>query len=292
MQTDCDVKMEFLCTMNLKISRSTAVEKNQGYNFKEDDLFSLLVLSHLAKYKRRREQKLNGMRYHPLVLKFSLGLYTKSKSCFFVVRNALDLPSEATIIAYKHGQACELTSACIEATILNKTKDIDSPKAILMIDAMSVTGDVLFCPATGKIEGVTEMQSVNKQIRSINNRSQALERCQATHMNFIMCHLVEVGFRVPIMIFCTSSITPDIVHRAMMSTIVRLAVQVIATVMDGTSENRGWQHIVAKLTLRDITELDEGEHHVAFPHPCHSKPVFIVSDPSLGEKGSQCSRII
>ena len=86
------------------------------------------------------------------------------------------------------------------------------------------------------------------------------------------------------MVFGSSAITSDIVQRAVYTTMVRLHMlncAVIAVVVDGPSENRGWQSLSAEISLADITVTSEAiTSRVALRHPCTGEPVFLISDPS------------
>ena len=146
------------------------------------------------------------IRYHPMVIKYCLGLYAKSPACYEQVRlnekegsGILVLPSQRTLRDYKNYIRPErgFNPKVIEELAL-KTKDFSSVETFICIcfDEMKIQDDLVWDKLTGELIGFVDLGDVNLNYASLNDVHEIARRtlshkkyCQSSIIFFrYSCH--------------------------------------------------------------------------------------------------------
>ena len=199
------------------------------------------------------------IRYHPMVIKYCLGLHAKSPACYEQVRlnvkecsGILVLPSQTTLRDYKNyiRPECGFNPKVIEELAL-KTKDFSSVEKFICIcfDEMKIQDDLVWDKHTGELIGFVDLGDVNLNYASLNDVHEI-----ASHVCNFLIKSIANPLSFSFATFATTGVTSDQLYHFVWRAVAILErtcfLKVVATSCDGGSLNRAFYRIHTPYSLQ------------------------------------------
>ena len=235
----------------------------------ESDLFFLTLLKDQAKALIVPSRQ---MRWHPLIIKWCLRIYSKSHSLYADIRDSrfLKLSSGRTLSDYKNfsssksGWQMSVLDAMRNNFIEQGFSDVGKLGG-LFFDEVKIKEGLLFDPLSWELVGFVDLE--NRDIASTGNIQESL----ATHILQFYFKSVFANFQYPCAYFLTKGISGQNLNKTFWQGVGLLQAYGFTTVLtccDGAAENRSFMMMNC---------VDETVSQTK--NPFSGMPLFFISDP-------------
>ncbi|XP_072043833.1 uncharacterized protein [Amphiura filiformis] len=276
---------------NLVTEYTPQVEKNF-----EADSFQRIFWDEQIKYNQLKNKC--SMRWHPLIVKWSLLLKSKSSKAYQAMKDSgfINLPSERTLYDYTHyvpskmGFVPEtiamLVKECQEKGIYNEPW---KSYVGLLQDEIKVKSDLVYCPTTGELVGYVNLDSTSNQIMELQNGISNSESQLATSALVLMVKGASSDLKFPLAAFSTNSLDSTqlytILWRAIELLEIEAGLKVLFITCDGAGQNR-------KFFDMHRSEHNNSSEPVNFcqnPYADDNRMLYFISDmPHLLKTARNC----
>ena len=238
-----------------------------------------------------------GMRWHPLMIRWALNLKMRSGSAYHDMGEAgfIKLPSERTLRDYTHhfkettGFQKELTDLLVKEADLKNLRPFQK-NVVLLFDKMKVRESLVFDKRSEVVLGFVnlgeeedQLAQLEKSVKSTNTRPCRQE--VATHVLALMVRGVATSLRFPYAHFATSGVTSGVLTSIIWSAVQHIETagfHVIAITADGAASNRKF----FELSSASIAEANNKSFNPYSPQP---SPIWLFSDvPHLTKTTRNC----
>lgn len=243
----------------------------------ESDTFFLTLLQDQAKALNMPSRQ---MRWHPLVLKWCLRIYSKSHSIYADLRESgfLKLPSGRTLSDYKNfcssqsGWQISVLDAMRESFAKQDVSEVGKFGG-LFFDEVKIKEGLLFDPSSWELIGFTDIPvGSNKSVSSNGNVTKSsVQESLATHVLQFYSKSLFSSFQFPCSYFFTNGISAHDLNRIFwqgVSLLHSFNFEVLLTCCDGASENRAFMAING--CSETVSKIN---------NPFSNFSVFFMSDP-------------
>ncbi|XP_057290356.1 uncharacterized protein LOC130613056 [Hydractinia symbiolongicarpus] len=201
----------------------------------------------------------NGMRWHPLIIRWCLSLYHHSPAAYKHLRNPnlnfLKLPHIDTLKKYINftDPMCGFNPDVIERLIVDSkiaTLDDHQKNVSLIYDEMKIKADLVFRQSTGQLVGFTDMGDINDELVEFQKRAEGSsenDRHFASYVIVFMVRGIVSSLVYPFGYFASLGFTSDQLYPCVWeATYVLEAIgfYVRAFISDGASPNRKFYKIM------------------------------------------------
>ena len=204
------------------------------------------------------------MRWHPLLIRWCLGIYHTSPAAYeFIKRSSfLKLPHKTTLLDYtlytKPGSG--FNPDVLER--LYEEADVENLKphqknVSLLFDEMKIKADLVYNKASGKLIGFVDLDSVTNEIEKLERlcSKDVPDKEIATHVMAVMVRGIYTNLLFTIAYFPTKAITSDIIFPIAwnaVSSLECIGLCVRCFVSDGASSNRKFYKIHLKPGSKEL----------------------------------------
>ena len=200
------------------------------------------------------------VRYHPMIIKFCLGLYAKSPAAYEQLRlnendgtGLMVLPSKRTLRDYRNYiRPTRGFNSQIVAELSSKTKDFSSLEKyiVLSFDEMKIQDDLVYDKNTGELIGFIDLGDTDVNRATLANMEKI-----ATHVLVFLVKSVMNPLSYSFATFATSGVTSyqlfPIFWRAVSILELQCKLKVLATTCDGASQNRKFYTMHTSFNIDD-----------------------------------------
>ena len=239
----------------------------------------------------------NGMRWHPLMIRWCVSIYLKSPSTYRHLRDSgfLLLPDRTTL--NKHFNFTEAQSGFnpdIIQLLLGEIKDYEphQKNVGLLFDEMKIKSGLVYNKASGKLVGFCELGDINTELMKFNEECSNESKSLASYMLCIMVSGLFQHLAFPLAYFAGVGFTCDQLYNVMWQAVGYLeaiGLQVRFFCSDGASPNRSFYNLHC---LEDkINVSSDGVLYWTWNlyAPCQTRKVFFISDvPHLMKTTRNC----
>ncbi|XP_033739584.1 uncharacterized protein LOC117326894 [Pecten maximus] len=240
----------------------------------------------------------NGMRWHPMIIKWCLYLRHRSAKAYEAMRDGgfINLPSARTLFDYSHytkstiGYSTDVVKVLKEeASKRNMYSEDESWRGYVgvLFDELKIKEDLVYDKHSGELVGYCDLDSVG-------NKFMELEKCLnvsadkttdiAKYVMIVMVRAVTTDLKFPLAAFATKSITADFLYPILWKAIhilENINLKVLFLTCDGASANRRFFKLHT-LNGHDFV------HYTDNPYDS-SRKIFFVSDvPHLLKTTRNC----
>ena len=252
-------------------------------------------------------------RYSPTTVKFAMALLAKTSTAVYSdLAQRFFLPSVRHVEGQTQAQRTEFDGPrkeVIESMAdIAKEKGYDESDCVgcVAFDAMKMADGVYFHAQTGRLMGLAcEELNANLLVaefkrRATNNNDTQEDKPPTRATEHLVAYWTSVkkGCNLSFLVgsWNLGSITSEFLYKNIAGSLLReldsAGFDTVFLVCDGAGENRGLYNTLGKLTAAHFIEIDRERYPnidltigVAFRHPTHSDPVFILGDmPHLAKK--------
>ena len=193
-------------------------------------------------------------RWHPLVLKWCIGLHHKSPSAYEFIRESglISLPHRTTLKKYTNftsptpGYNPEIIEHVIEQTLKDLPPEEDFKRNVTLIfDEVKIKSGLVYKASSGKLIGYTDVGEVNNELtgfsRRVANSGKSTPPELATHVLSVMVRGIFSPLHTSIGYFPTSTASGDQLYNIIwdgVETLHTVGFRVRAFIADGASTNR------------------------------------------------------
>ena len=165
-----------------------------------------------------RGVKRNGIRWHPLMIKWCLYLRHQSSKAYDTIREAgcITWPSQRTLCDYSHAVKIGAGfSSEVDNQLLQVAKLLSSPKyhaiVAILIDEMTIKEDLVYDKHSGRLVGFVNLGEINNHLLQIEQslHDQEVEPVVAKSMIAFMVKRLFTNLRFPYAQFPCTSITGE-----------------------------------------------------------------------------------
>ena len=261
--------------------------------FPDPDSFERIFWEEQLKYNELRNKA--SMRWHPLIIKWSLLIKSKSSKAYQTMRNQgfIHLPSERTLYDYSHYLPSKLgfvpeavdmlVSECRKKDMFKA--DWSSHVGILQ-DEIKVKDDLIYCPTTGQLIGYVNLDETSNYILDIERGTQQASRDLATSALVIMVRGVTTNLKFPLAAFATRGLDSTQLHTVLWQVIELLedrGLKVLFITCDGASQNRKF------FEINRVEDNGEPVHSTPNPYADDERQLYFISDvPHLLKTARNC----
>ena len=261
--------------------------------FPDPDSFERIFWEEQIKYNQLRNKA--SMRWHPLIIKWSLLIKSKSSKAYETMRNQgfIHLPSERTLYDYSHYLPSKLgfVPEALDMLVTECQKkgmfkaDWSSHVGILQ-DEIKVKDDLIYCPTTGQLIGYVNLDESSNHIMDIERGNQQASRDLATSALVIMIRGVTTNLKYPLAAFATRGLDSNQLYTILWQVIELLedrGLKVLFITCDGASQNRKF--------FQTHRAEDNGEpvHSTPNPYADDNRQIYFISDvPHLLKTARNC----
>jgi hypothetical protein len=235
----------------------------------ESDMFLLTLLKDQAKALNVPSRQ---MRWHPLVIKWCLRIYSRSHSLYADIRDSgfLKLPSGRTLSDYKNFSTSKSgwQTSVLDAMRNNfKEQGFSNVGKLggLFFDEVKIKEGLLFDPSSWELVGFVDLE--NRDSVGTGNIQDSL----ATHILQFYFKSIFANFQYPCAYFLTKGISGQNLNRTFWQGVGLLQAYGFTTILtccDGAAENRSFM----KMNCIDETVSQT-------KNPFSDMPLFFISDP-------------
>ena len=197
------------------------------------DSFQHIFWKHQLDSVARSGKKKNGVRWHPLMIKFCIYLRHVSSKSYEVLRQSgvIHLPSQRTLKDYTNCvKASPGFSHDVDAQLLSSINAKSCPSwhklVILLLDEMHIKEGLVYDKHTGRMIGFVDLGDINNHLlefeRSLETDSTAKSTTLASSVMVIMVKGLFTPLRFPYSHFPCTSITGDLLFDPFWEAIYRL----------------------------------------------------------------------
>ncbi len=250
----------------------------------ESAAFKLMMQEQMSAFAAKDSKQI---RWHPAIIRFAVGLYSKSSSAYNLIRSSgfLKLPHQTTLKKFMNFTTPQVG---INPAVLKyifddwHLKDIpDFEKNItLAFDEIKLKAGLVYSKVTGKIIGYTDLGPISNEMDNFNHRLTNQEDGEvATQMLVLMIRGIFSDMRVPLAYFPTTTASSHQLYFCIWPTVKALALmglKVRAFVCDGASWNK-------KFYGHHVLRKEPGTTTYYTPHPFFrgERLYFICDVPHL-----------
>ncbi|XP_065842085.1 uncharacterized protein [Oscarella lobularis] len=231
----------------------------------------------------------NGMRWHPLIIRWALNIRFKSSAAYHALRSSgfLQLPSERTLRDYSSffrrqvGFQPELNALLVQEANLTTSSSVDR-HVILIFDEMHIREDLVFDKHSQEITGFVDLGDVNNQIlkleKSLLSGKTSTMPSVASQMLVFMVRGLTSSLRFPYAHFPSAGVTAvnliDIVWEAV-EQLEMCGFAVLGICCDGASSNRKFFRIHGR--ANGVGDLNP-TFKVKNPYTKEDRNIYFLSD--------------
>ena len=235
----------------------------------------------------KRNEK--GIRYHPMVIRFSLSIAAKSPSAYEELRSSglLKLPSKRTLRDYRNVVKPKqgFNKQIIEELSFITSSFFDIQRYIVVLfDEVKIKNNLVWDKHSGQLVGFMDLGDPD-----LNFASPEKETSLATHMLVIYLRGVCTDLKYPFANFATTSVTSFQLLPIFWNCVFYLEkacnLWVLAVVSDGASANRKFYKLHRK--IGDKTD-NEVTHCVVNLYAKHRYIYFFADPPHLLKTSRNC----
>ena len=235
----------------------------------------------------KRSEK--GIRFHPMIIRFSLAIAAKSPSAYEELRSSgvLKLPSKRTLRDYRNVVKPKqgFNKQIIQELTSMTTKLSNVQRYIvLMFDEVKIKSNLVWDKHTGQLIGFMDLGDPD-----LNFVSAEKEIPLATHMLVIYLRGICTDLKYPFANFATTAVTSFQLLPIFWSSVFYLEkacnLWVIAVVSDGASANRKFYKLHRKIGSETESEVT---YRVVNLHAKHRHVYFFADSPHLLKTSRNC----
>ena len=189
----------------------------------------------------------SGVRYHPMIIKYCLGIYAKSPAAYEQLRKnekegtgVLVLPSQRTLRDYRNYIRPQIGyNSHVIQELSNLTKNFTELErfVILMFDEMKVQDGLVYAKYTGELIGFVDLGDIEINQGTLENMDEL-----ATHVLVFLVKSFMNSMSYSLATFATTGVTSFQLYPIFWKGVAILELQVnlkvIAATCDGASQNR------------------------------------------------------
>ena len=226
-------------------------------------------------------KKTNGMRWHPLVIKWCLNLKLLSGGAYSALRTSgfLTLPSARTLRDYSNVFESKIGFQDeVDKQLLDEVNSKHLPPSrnfvSLIIDEMKIKEGIVYNKATGSVIGFTNIGDINNDLLKLEEGE---ENHLAKQVLVLMVRGTMFSLTFPYAHFGTLDITADLLYPIIWEAIQRLelnGLSVISVTADGASPNRKFFRM-----HKNPKDKDTFIHKARNPYSIENRWVYFFSDP-------------
>ena len=231
----------------------------------------------------------NGIRYHPMIIRYCLSIAAKSPSAYNEIRNSniLKLPSLRTLRDYKNYIGPE---AGFRPKVIDDLKNITSTYAgtqryvVLLFDEMKIKSNLVFDKHTDKLIGFLDLGDPQVNFNTLPEEDKL-----ATHVLVFFLRGISTNLKYSFAYFATDGVTSTqllpIFWEAVAILELNCNLWVIATTSDGASPNRRFFRLHKELDPNN----DKGVCYKTINLFARSRYIYFISDtPHLIKTARNC----
>ncbi|XP_076084495.1 uncharacterized protein LOC143055247 [Mytilus galloprovincialis] len=235
----------------------------------------------------------NGMRWHPMIIRWCLFIRQKSSKAYDAVREAgfINLPSTRTLFDYSHyiksatGFQTDVVKMLKEEAAKIGLFDEQWKSYVgLLFDEVKVKEDLVYDKNTGELVGYVDLDSVGNQILEIEKVTNNTSSKLAKFMLVLMVRGVTTSLKFPFAAFATTSITADFLYPIIWKAVQILEsfvkLKVLFLTCDGASLNRRF------FNLHRLN--NELVYYTVNPHDTSRNFYFVSDVPHLLKTTRNC----
>ena len=271
----------------------TECQPNLENVFPDPDSFERIFWEEQLKYNQLRNK--SSMRWHPLIIKWSLLIRSKSSKAYQAMREQgfIHLPSDRTLYDYSHYLPSKLgfvpESVDMLVTECQKkgmfSAEWSSYVGILQ-DEIKVKDDLVYCPTTGQLIGYVNLDDISNQILDIEKGNQQASRDLATSALVIMVRGITTNLKFPLAAFATRGLDSSQLFTILWRVIELLedrGLKVLFITCDGASQNRKF------FEMHRMNDSDEPVNSTPNPYAEDGRQLYFISDvPHLLKTARNC----
>ena len=240
--------------------------------------------------KAMRSKSSNGMRWHPVIIRWALNIRMISSSAYHAIRSSgfLHLPSERTLRDYTHffrrqaGFQPELNDLLLQEAKLDGHSL--NRFVVVVFDEMQIREDLVFDKYNQDITGFVDLGNVNDRLseveKSVSGGKKSITPAVATKMLVLMVRGLSTSLRFPNAHFPTTGVTAvslvNIVWEAI-EHLEMLGFAVIAICSDGSGPNRKFFRMHG--TASGVSAKNP-TYKIQNPYSEDERNIYFLSDPS------------
>ena len=238
-------------------------------------------------FKAANVSRPQGMKWHPMMIRWCLNLKLLSTSCYHALRSSgfVKLPSERNLRDYTHYVKSRSGFQADIDDDLAKEADIQNlPEwkkyVILLIDEMKIKESLVYDKNAAKIIGFIDLGTVGNQLLEFEQSCQSTHTPIATHMLVLMVRGIFMHLEYPYAHFPTHKLSGADIFSIVWEAIERLefiGFKVLVVTADGASPNRKFFSLHGKL------------NRTQNPYSLDDRYIYFVSDvPHLLKTARNC----
>ncbi|CAC5412162.1 THAP9 [Mytilus coruscus] len=238
----------------------------------------------------------NGMRWHPMIIRWCLYMRNKSAKAHDAMRESgfIQLPSARTLFDYSHytksalGFQPDVTKMLHEeAKKLGMFEENYKNYVGLLFDEIRIKEDLVYDKHTGELIGYCDLDSISNQIMNLEKAVNDSKPTQvAKFMLVIMVRGITTNLKFPFAGFATNSITADFLYPIFWKAVSILErsvkLKVLFCTCDGASANRKF------FQLHKLDNRREPVYFTKNPHDENRNLYFISDVPHLLKTARNC----
>lgn len=270
--------------LDIALQNSMGELKSNAVNdFPEGSAIQLLFQEQLKQSQCKTPKQ---MRWHPLMIRWCLGLYHSSPSAYDFVRKScfLKLPHKSTLLDYsiytspQSGFNPDVIHRLYEEADIANLKD-HQKNVSLLFDEMKIHSELVYNESTGKLIGFVELGSINEAFQQMENSLQSSsgtdieEKAIATNVMTFMVRGIYTNLQFSFGFFPSNSLKADMLFPCVWEAVFILEsidLKVRCFVSDGASCNR---------TFYKIHSLPGEPFHFAKNLACPQRKIYFICDP-------------
>ena len=201
-----------------------------------------------------------GARYHPMIIKYCLGLASKSPAVYDDIRGFLMLPSRRRLREYKNyirPQQGFNSGVINELSVMVQKFSQQERFSVILIDEMKIQEDLVWDKHTGDLIGYVDLGDTELNYAKLKKSEEV-----ATHMLVFLVRSIVNPLKFALANFATKNVTAvqffPLFWKAVGILEDKCNLQVVAVTSDGASLNRTMYRMHAKMERVDFSEsLDD-----------------------------------
>ena len=220
----------------IELDDETTLDLQQIMTEQESNINKLPEDSFRRIYWRQQKEAFtrhkNGIRWHPLMIRWCLYLHHLSSKAYTTLRESgcLHLPSERTLRDYSHCvESGSGFSEKVDEQLMLASKMKSSPEwhrlVLLLIDEMYIKESLVYNKHTGKMVGFVDLGTVNNHLLSFEELVSSDSESAPTLATSMMVFMVKglfTPFRFPYLQLPCSTITGDLIFEPFWEAVFRL----------------------------------------------------------------------